>query len=192
MSGRVGMTLPDADRTAAAVALPPGVTLRPLPVYPDARGRVGELFPAAAAADFPPAQWAFAVCEPDTLRGVHVHRRHRDWLVVIDGLLWAGLCDLRAGSPAFGRGVLLPLRGAAPVALHIPPGVAHGFLSPQRAIFCLGADRPYDLADELGCRWDDPGLGLAWPLDRPPLLSPRDLALPSLAELLRAVPELGG
>lgn len=181
--------LPAADRDAAPpAALPPGVVLHPLPCYPDARGRVGELFPASAAAAFAPAQWAFAVSEANVVRGMHVHLRHRDWLVVVDGRVWAGLCDLRAGSPAFGRGLLLPLPGSAPAALHIPPGVAHGFLSAERSVFALGADRAYDLADELGCQWNDPGLGIDWPLDGPPLLSPRDRALPPLAELLPCVP----
>jgi dTDP-4-dehydrorhamnose 3,5-epimerase len=189
MSGRERMMLPPVDREHAPPAvLPPGVALRPLPVYPDARGLTGECFPAAAAADFPPAQWAFGVSAANTLRGMHVHLRHRDWMVVLDGLVWAGICDLRAGSPAFGRGLLLPLRGAAPAALHIPPGVAHGFLSPGRSVFVLGADRVYDLADELGCQWNDPGLGIDWPLEGPPVLSARDRALPTLAEVLRRVP----
>jgi len=169
-------------------ALPPGVALYPLPVHPDARGRVGEFFPADAAAVFPATQWAFGVSTANVLRGMHVHLRHRDWLVVVDGLLWTGLCDLRAGSPAFGRGRLLRLRGATPAALHIPPGVAHGFLSPVPSVFVLGSDRPYDLTDELGCQWNDPGLGVAWPLDATPLLSERDRALPPLAELLRLLP----
>lgn len=191
MSGRESMTLPAADRTPCR-ALPPGVTLQPLPVYADARGRVGEFFPASAAAAFPPAQWAFAVSEANALRGMHVHLRHRDWLAVVDGRLWAGLCDLRAGSPAFGRGLLLALDGAAPAALHIPPGVAHAFLSPERSVFCLGADRPYELADELGCQWNDPGLAIDWPVATPPIVSARDQALPPLAELLPLVPRFAG
>lgn len=182
------MTLPAADHAATPVALPPGVALQPLAVHPDVRGRVGELFPPGASAAFAPAQWAFAVSEANVVRGMHLHLRHRDWLVVVDGVLWAGLCDLRAGSPAHRRSLLLPLSGASPVALHIPPGVAHGFLSPQRTIYCLGADRAYDLADELGCQWNDPALGIDWPLAGPPLLSARDRALPPLAALLPCVP----
>jgi dTDP-4-dehydrorhamnose 3,5-epimerase len=45
-------------------------------------------------------------------------------------------------------------------------------------------DHYWNLADELGCRWDDPELGLAWPTTDP-LLSPRDAAAPSYAEMAR-------
>jgi len=89
------------------------------------------------------------------------------------------LHDLRAGSPAFGRGQLIELAGRDPAALLIPPGVAHAILSRSASTYVIGIDRAYDLADELGCRWDDPQLDIAWPIATPHL-SARDAALPAL------------
>ena len=51
----------------------------------------------------------------------------------------------------------------------------------------LGADQTYDLADELGCHWRDPDLGIDWPVAAP-LVSVRDEALPSLRDLALQVP----
>jgi dTDP-4-dehydrorhamnose 3,5-epimerase-like enzyme len=60
--------------------------------------------------------------------------------------------------------------------------VAHGILFLTRSIYVIGTSHYYDLADELGCHWLDPGLGLTWPLRRAQL-SARDAALPSLSEV---------
>ena len=68
-------------------------------------------------------------------------------------------------------------------SLWIPPGFAHGFcaLSDDVDVTYKCTDF-YDRADEIGFRWNDPAVGIAWPIDRP-LLSDKDAALPTLAEL---------
>ncbi len=175
---------PDA---AAAPAYPPGVHLRPLPAFSDARGTIFECFRAVWPEAIAAVQWVTAVSAADVLRGMHVHLCHTDWLVTVDGRLQVALRDLRAGSPACGRTQLVTLEGAAPAALRIPPGVAHGLFSPVRTVFLLGADQPYDLADELGFHWRDPDLGVDWPVAAP-LVSARDEAMPPLREVARRVP----
>lgn len=175
------------DRSAHATALPPGVALWPLQAHRDERGLVAEFFHADWQRQFSPAQWTMTVSEPDVMRGVHVHLRHTDWLVVFDGTATVGLSDLRPGSPAQGRGLCVELRGDAPAVLRIPPGVAHGLLFRCRTIYALGLSHPYDLADELGCDWRDPGLGIDWPAATP-RLSARDAALPPLRELAPRIP----
>jgi dTDP-4-dehydrorhamnose 3,5-epimerase len=116
------------------------------------------------------------------LRGVHVHLRHDDYLVLFDGRATVGLADLRDDSPTSGAAACVELRGDAPVGMTIPTGVAHGFLFHEPSLHVYAVSHYWDPADELGCRWDDPGLGIPWP-DAEPLLSPRDAALGSLAEL---------
>lgn len=172
---------------AEPAALPPGVVLRPLTVHRDARGTLAEFFRAPWDETFRPRQWQVTVSAADSLRGVHLHLRHTDYLVPLDGALTVGLCDLRRGSPAYRRGLVRELDAAQPAALTIPPGVAHGVFCRARTVYVLGIDRDYARDDELGCRWDDAELGIAWP-SAAPLLSARDAALPSLHELAQQVP----
>jgi dTDP-4-dehydrorhamnose 3,5-epimerase len=64
----------------------------------------------------------------------------------------------------------------------IPPGVAHGFFSPDGSIVMYGVSRYWDPADELGVRFDDPELSLDWPLPpNGPVLSERDASQPLLS-----------
>jgi dTDP-4-dehydrorhamnose 3,5-epimerase len=67
--------------------------------------------------------------------------------------------------------------------MFIPPGFAHGFcvLSDTAEVEYKCTDF-YDRKDEIGLRWDDPSVSIAWPL-ADPLLSPKDAALPGLDEL---------
>ena len=185
-SARMTTAARHAD-TSVAPEFPPGVHLRPLQAFSDARGTLAECFRTDWPEAMAPAQWVSVISAANVLRGVHVHLRHTDWLVVLDGRLLVALHDLRAGSPAHGRTQLMTLDGAAPAGLRIPPGVAHGLFSPVRAVYLLGADRPYDLADELGCHWRDPDLGIDWPFAAP-LVSARDEALGRVGDLALLMP----
>jgi dTDP-4-dehydrorhamnose 3,5-epimerase len=60
--------------------------------------------------------------------------------------------------------------------------VAHGFLFHEPSLHIYAVSHYWDTADELGCRWDDPELGIPWP-DAQPLISPRDAGLPPLRQL---------
>lgn len=137
-----------------------------------------------------PCQWNAVVSEANTLRGVHVHARHRDYLVVVQGRLTAGLHDLRPDSPTYRQSALVDLSGEHVSALLIPTRVAHGFYVHEPSLYLYGMDAYFDPADELGCRWDDPALGLAWPCEDP-VLSERDRAAASLAALEARLGALG-
>jgi dTDP-4-dehydrorhamnose 3,5-epimerase len=121
------------------------------------------------------------------LRGPHFHRRQADYWVVIEGRAFVGLIDLRAGSPTESERQQLTLDGDEPAGLYIPPGVAHGFYAQTDLILQYLVDTYHDGSDEFGVAWDDPDLGIAWPTTQP-LLSERDRANPSLAEVLRDPP----
>jgi len=185
----IGIRRRDASRPAAAEphALPHGVVLRRLVAHRDDRGRVAEFFRNEWSPGFAPAQWSFTVTEAGVMRGVHLHLRHDDYFVLLEGRLTLGLRDLRAGSPTADCTALLELRDEDPLAVFIPHGVAHGFLSLARSIYVLGTSHCYDLTDELGCHWRDPDLGIGWPTDTA-RLSPRDAALPRMRELAARVP----
>jgi dTDP-4-dehydrorhamnose 3,5-epimerase len=165
------------------VTLPDGVLLRPLQPHRDDRGTFTELFRAEWGTGVSPVQWNAVVSEPGVVRGVHVHPRHDDYLVLHAGRASIGLRDLRDGSPTEGLACMVELDGDAPAALAIPHGVAHGFYFAARSVHIYAVSHYWDTADELGCHWADPALELDWP-DPGARCSTRDAELPPLAGLL--------
>ncbi|HEY0395684.1 MAG TPA: dTDP-4-dehydrorhamnose 3,5-epimerase family protein [Candidatus Elarobacter sp.] len=162
------------------------VVVIPLASHADARGALTEIF-RAEWVDDSPVQWNVVRSEANVLRGVHVHVRHHDYVVPVSGRLLIGLSDLREGTPEFGRARMIELDADAPQLVVIPPGVAHGFCSVASSVFAYGVSDYWDPEhDELGCRWNDPELGLSWPLGMPSL-SQRDTTAGTRAELLDAL-----
>ncbi|MDP1664051.1 MAG: dTDP-4-dehydrorhamnose 3,5-epimerase family protein [Methylobacter sp.] len=150
----------------------------------DSRGTLTEIF-RHDWVDMPlPVQWNLVQSEAHVLRGVHVHVKHVDYLVVIKGRMQVGLTDLRGKAKRVGS--LIELSEGHRSMLMIPQGIAHGFYFPEPTTFVYGVSEYWDpVHDELGCRWDDPALGIPWPEEAvAPLLSERDDAACSLEELL--------
>ena len=121
-----------------------------------------------------------------TLRGLHYQiRQPQGKLVrVIQGEVFDVAVDLRRSSSYFGRSVTTVLSASNKHQLWIPPGFAHGFyvLSESAEFFYKCTDF-YAPEHERSLRWDDPKLGIRWPLDtRAPLLSTKDQQGKSLAE----------
>ena len=162
--------------------LPTGVSLLTLTPHADDRGVFTELYRASWEPGVVPVQWNAVRSEPNVLRGVHIHRLHTDYLTIVAGVATIGLHDLRLGSPTEGLGATVELDAHAAAALVIPVGVAHGFYFHEPSIHIYAVSHEFDPADELGCRWDDPTLEIAWPC-ADPLISPRDRELGSLNEL---------
>jgi dTDP-4-dehydrorhamnose 3,5-epimerase len=167
-------------------ALPLGVRRIPFVHHPDTRGSLFEMFRASSEAGFTPVQWNVVRSHAGVLRGVHVHAVHSDYLVLVEGSALVGLRDLRSDSPTEGRAALVELRGDTSGALVVPPGVAHGFYFPEPSLHVYGVSHYWDPADELGCHWADPALGIPWP-DVRPLLSDRDASAGTLGALRDAL-----
>lgn len=93
--------------------------------------------------------------------------------------------DIRVGSPTFGRHVAVVLSAELGNQLFIPEGFAHGFctLVPDTELL-YKVNRYYSAEHDRGLRWDDPALGIEWPLEDEPLLSDKDRRQPLLADLL--------
>jgi dTDP-4-dehydrorhamnose 3,5-epimerase len=162
--------------------LPSGVELHTLEPHADARGVFTELFRDSWGVGASPAQWNAVRTEQNVLRGVHVHWRHSDYLTLVAGRASVGLHDVREGSETEGAGAIVELGADEPAALVIPTGVAHGFFFHEPSIHVYAVSHEFDPTDELGCRWDDPGLAIEWPCSEP-MLSERDRALGTLGEL---------
>jgi dTDP-4-dehydrorhamnose 3,5-epimerase len=165
--------------------LPAGVARVAIAAHVDERGSLRELFRASWGTGVDPVQWNLGRSAAGVLRGVHCHLHHADYLMVLDGSLLLGLHDLRPGSATEGASALVTLEPTE-VAVIIPPGVAHGFYFPKPTTHLYAVDREFDPADELGCNWRDPELGIEWPCDAP-ILSARDAAAPPLNVLRDAV-----
>jgi dTDP-4-dehydrorhamnose 3,5-epimerase len=168
---------------ATATRLPSGVRALRLNTHVDDRGDFTELFRDEWDVGIAPVQWNAVRSEAHVLRGVHVHPLHADALIVVNGRMRLGLSDLRTDSPTAGCACVLDLRGEEMQLVVIPPGVAHGFSFPVPSLHVYAVDHVWNPTDELGCRWDDPGLGIDWRHERRPRISPRDAGLPPLHDL---------
>lgn len=167
--------------------LPAGVRVVEFATHSDSRGDLTEIFRGSWVEDLPFRQWNVVHSIPRTLRGVHVHLQHHDFLVLLSGRVTYGLVDLRPGSPTELASAFVEAARPAEFGLYIPPGVAHGFYFHEPSLHVYGVTHYWSMTDELGCRFDDPELRLAWP-DPKPILSPRDQALSGLAEIRSLIP----
>jgi len=127
-----------------------------------------------------------------TLRGLHLQlRRPQGKLVrVIEGEIFDVAVDVRRGSPTFGRWVGVHLSASNFKQCFIPPGFAHGFcvVSPVAQVEYKCTDL-YDPDSEIGIAWNDPAIGIAWPVAAP-TLSPRDRQHPTLEAVRSQLPNL--
>ncbi len=176
----------------------PGVLLLEPRVFRDDRGFFLESFNAARFAEHGlPTEFVqdnHSRSARGVLRGLHYQRRQPQGKLVsvVRGEIWDVAVDIRDGSPTFGRSFAMTLDEDSRQLLWIPPGFAHGF-----CVLSDGADvlykctTLYDAADDRGIRWDDPALGIEWPI-ADPILSAKDRALPSLAEAAGALPAWTG
>ena len=166
--------------------LPVGVTLYPLNPHPDYRGVFTEVFRSEWDTAIEPVQWNLAHSEAGVLRGVHVHPRHDDYLVLVRGRASVGLRDLRQGSPSEGQAALVGLDSDAPAGLFIPHGVAHGFYFHEESTHLYAVSHYWDTNDEKACLWSDPALEIPWPVETA-TASQRDANAQSLDELLTEI-----
>lgn len=101
------------------------------------------------------------------LRGLHYQTAHVQGKLVrvIEGEIFDVSVDLRRDSPTFGNWVGVVLSGSNRRMLWIPPGFAHGFyVTGQSADVLYKCTDFYDPASEVSIRWDDPEIGIDWPL----------------------------
>ncbi|MDX1578115.1 MAG: dTDP-4-dehydrorhamnose 3,5-epimerase [Gemmatimonadota bacterium] len=130
------------------------------------------------------------------LRGLHFqHPGAQGKLVsVTRGAVFDVAVDIRLGSPSYGRWYGIELSGENGLQLWVPPDFAHGFVTlTEEADLLYGCTAPYDPSSEHTLRWDDPAVGVDWPV-RTPDLSPKDRDGLGLETLARrgALPRFGG
>jgi dTDP-4-dehydrorhamnose 3,5-epimerase len=118
------------------------------------------------------------------LRGLHYQIEHAQGKLVrcVVGEVFDVVVDLRRGSSSFGRSMGLTLSAENRRMLWVPPGFAHGFLTVSEHAEFLYKTTDYWYAEhERTLLWSDPALGIAWPIDGDPMLTPKDAAGTPLA-----------
>lgn len=120
------------------------------------------------------------------LRGLHIqHPFAQGKLVqVLVGEVFDVAVDLRKGSPVFGQWVGVSLSSENKRQLWVPPGFAHGFLvTSDHALFVYKCSDYYHPENEFSVRWDDPAIGIDWPLEGAAELSKKDQQAGFLADI---------
>ena len=121
------------------------------------------------------------------LRGLHYQKgdaSQAKLVRVIKGKVLDVAVDIRKSSPTFGQHVMVELSEENKRQFFIPRGFAHGFLVlSEEAIFTYKVDNPYAPQCDAGIRWNDPDLGIEWPIDPAQVLtSEKDLKQPLLKD----------
>jgi dTDP-4-dehydrorhamnose 3,5-epimerase len=173
----------------------PGVFLIEPKVFGDARGFFFESFNQAAfqqatGVDLPFVQDNHSRSVKGVLRGLHYQlapKAQGKLVRVVRGKVFDVAIDIRRDSPTFGRWVGAELSEDNQRQLWVPPGLAHGFLVlSETADFLYKTTDYYSPQHERCIRWDDPTIGIDWPLAAhgiaAPQLSDKDRTSRSLAE----------
>ena len=167
----------------------PGVLRFEPRLFEDARGFFLELykrsaFEQAGIPDF--VQTNHSRSRKGTLRGLHFQRKPRaqgKLIRVVRGRVFDVAVDLREDSPSFGQWEAFELSDTRPTMVYIPPGCAHGFCAvSEEADLLYATTEEYAPELEAGVIWNDPDIGIDWPVDEP-LLSAKDAGLPRLRDV---------
>ncbi|MEI6437311.1 MAG: dTDP-4-dehydrorhamnose 3,5-epimerase [Candidatus Omnitrophota bacterium] len=149
--------------------------------FPDGRGFFAELYKST---DFKAAGITVGLCQvnqsrsqKNVLRGLHYQLKPQaqaKLVAVLRGEIFDVAVDIRKGSPTFGHWVGATLSETNKKMLYLPEGFAHGFCAISDEVeimyFC---SNEYAAACERSIIWNDPAIGITWPVAAP-ILSPKD------------------
>ena len=165
------------------------------PVFTDSRGYFLETYQqqkyAQAGIPKPFVQDNQSYSTKNVLRGLHFQLRHPQGKLVrvIQGSVFDVAIDMRKNSPTFGKwhGEILSAENKR--QMYVPENFAHGFcVLSDSAEFVYKCTDFYVPGDEVGLIWNDPQIGVKWPIEQP-ILSDKDAMLPSWEDVLELLPE---
>lgn len=167
----------------------PDVFIIEMKVFSDHRGFIKELWNAPRYLNHglgvPSVQTNFSRSSRGVVRGLHYQEPHGQGklVTVTAGEVFDVAVDIRRGSPHFGRWTGTLLSGGNHRQLWIPPGFAHGFaVLSDSADFLYQCTAPYDPRCEYAIRWNDPEIGIDWPLKQEAVVAAKDAAAPLLKD----------
>ena len=168
--------------------LPEVLLIKPQ-VFGDERGYFKETFHAERYAQagmrLPFVQDNLSRSRYGTLRGLHLQQPHAQGKLVsvVDGEVFDVAVDVRVGSPTVGKWTGVILSDKNHHQLYVPPGFAHGFcVTSESALFAYKCTDLYHPETEVGVAFDDPAIGIAWPVAEP-LVGAKDRANKRLADI---------
>jgi dTDP-4-dehydrorhamnose 3,5-epimerase len=171
----------------------PGVLLIEPDVFGDARGFFLETWNRRryrdAGLDQEFVQDNMSLSRKGILRGLHFQNPNPQGKLVqvLQGEVFDVVVDIRVGSPTFGRWFGALLSGENHRQLYVPEGFAHGFcVLSETALFSYKCTDFYNPGAEYSLRWDDPDLGITWPVENP-ILSAKDQSARYLKDFPRDV-----
>jgi dTDP-4-dehydrorhamnose 3,5-epimerase len=154
----------------------PGVVLITPKVFGDQRGFFFETWNRQSfrelGLDLEFVQDNVSLSRQGILRGLHFQNPQPQGKLVqvLQGEVFDVVVDVRLGSPMFGRWFGAYLSSENPRQIYIPPGLAHGFcVTSDLALFAYKCTDFYNPGGEFSLRWDDPDLGIVWPIEKPTL-----------------------
>ncbi len=127
-----------------------------------------------------------SVSARDVLRGLHFQippMAQAKLVSVLKGTILDVVVDLRNNSPTVHKWAAIELAAENHHSLYIPVGFAHGFMALENDTYVsYKTSAPYSQKHERGIRWNDPDVGIVWPIASPQL-SEKDAALPFIGEM---------
>ena len=170
-----------------------GVIVVDVKTYGDSRGYFMETYKhedfVAGGIDAEFVQDNQSASTQGVLRGLHFQVNHPQAKLVrvVEGEVFDVAVDLRKGSPTFGKWEGVVLTAENHRQFFVPRGFAHGFyVMSDHAVFCYKCDDVYHPGDEGGIIWNDPDIGIDWPLSGNVsiILSEKDKINPTLSTLM--------
>ncbi|MCP3868228.1 MAG: dTDP-4-dehydrorhamnose 3,5-epimerase [Gammaproteobacteria bacterium] len=167
----------------------PGVLILEPKVFGDARGFFLESWhheryaEVGITAEFVQDNLSFS--RAGVLRGLHFQNPNAQGKLVqvVQGEVYDVAVDIRTGSPHFGKWVGVTLSSDNKRQLFVPPDFAHGFcVTSDTALFSYRCTDYYNPRAEIAIQWNDPELGIEWPVNQPEL-SEKDRLAPNLSQL---------
>ena len=165
----------------------PDVVLVEVAVLHDQRGFFAELYKRtdflAGGIPYDFVQANLSYSKRGVVRGLHYQLKPMEQgklVYVVEGRVYDVAVDIRMGSPWFGKHVGVVLEPG--YALWIPPGFAHGFQALEDTYFLYLVTKEYSPQHERCIKWDDPEVGIEWPLGENIIISEKDKRCPSLRE----------
>ena len=167
----------------------PGVIIIEPKIFSDNRGRFWETWNSRRYEDYGIkenfVQDNVSYSGKNVLRGLHYqHPYSQGKLVqVLAGRVWDIAVDIRPDSPTFRQWISAILSDANYTQIYIPPGFAHGFcVLSEFALFSYKCTNYYIPSAEGGIIWNDPDIGIDWPVSEP-ILSEKDHRYPALKNI---------